>query len=276
MRRDRPVDRVKLGHQFIVDVQPSGGIEDQCIDIGLAGLGQGPPADADRHARRLAVLRALVRLGIEENLRLAGALTIDLPGHDAQLLDRSRPLEVRRRDHDASAALLQISGKFRARGCLARALQAACHHDRGRRLHQQDVTVHRAHHVDEPLVNDADHFLARPQTLGDGSPDRVLHHLIAELVDDLQMHIRLKQRRAHLAHRLADVLLADSSAPREVAEGGVESLGKRLEHWNPLQAGPDESADGGRGRSGSQFTDPSGTAGMISAQQDRRTASLRI
>ena len=51
-----------------------------------------------------------------------------------------------------------------------------------------------------------------------------------ELLDDLEVHVRLEQREPYLAHRLVDVVLGQLAARADVAEGGLEPVGKSVEH----------------------------------------------
>jgi hypothetical protein len=48
--------------------------------------------------------------------------------------------------------------------------------------------------------------------------ERILHDIIAELLDDLIMHIRLKERGAHPLHRLPNVFLGNATTPRQPAK----------------------------------------------------------
>jgi hypothetical protein len=55
--------------------------------------------------------------------------------------------------------------------------------------------------------------------------DRLLDDLVGEFLDDLQIDVRLEQRGADLAHRLADVLLGDLPPAGKGAENGGEFVG---------------------------------------------------
>ena len=240
MRLNRTVDRFKLCHQLVVDVKPPGRIEDQHIDLGLASLGKGALTHANRDTRHLAVLGALVRLGVEMNLDVSLALLIDLLGNNAQLLDRSGALQVGGGNHDTAPAPLEIRGEFAAGRRLARTLQTAHHHNGGRRLDEHDWigrrAIRRGHQRRQPLMNDADHLLARLEALGDLAPHGLLGDVVTESRDDRKMNIRFQQGGAHLAHGLRDIVVGDPPAPRKVAEGCVEPVRECFEHSSFLRS----------------------------------------
>ena len=60
--------------------------------------------------------------------------------------------------------------------------------------------------------------------------ERSLAHLRDEVLDDLEVDVGLEQREADLAHRAGDRLLVEPAAAAEVAERGLELVGKRVEH----------------------------------------------
>jgi hypothetical protein len=79
-------------------------------------------------------------------------------------------------------------------------------------------------------VDDADHLLARLEAPGHLPAEGVGHDLVAERRDHVEVHVGLQQGRAHVTHRLADVVLRDPAAAGEAAEGVAEALGEGLEH----------------------------------------------
>jgi hypothetical protein len=62
---DAGIDAAEFAHEVIVDVQATGGIEDEDIGLLLACRDEGAPADIDGDADRLAVGRDLVAFGVE-------------------------------------------------------------------------------------------------------------------------------------------------------------------------------------------------------------------
>ena len=222
---------VQLVHQVVVDVQPPGRIEDQRVDVLFLRFLERVAADLDRDADGLAVLGDLVRLGVEHDLRPAGQLVVDLVGDGLELLDRGRSLQVGGAEHDAAPALLEVPRELAA-GCgLARALQPA-HHDDGRPgadAHDARLAV-AAEELDEPLMDDADHLLPGLEALGDLGAERVVEDGVAELVDDVDVDVGLEERRADVAHRLADVGFGDLALAGELAEDVVEPVGEPFEH----------------------------------------------
>jgi hypothetical protein len=92
---------------------------------------------------------------------------------------------------------------------LSRALEPAHHDDSGRRLDQINPRVHRPHQIDQLIVNDLHHELARLKAADHLLPQRLLLHAVGEVFDHLEVDIRFQQGRANVAHRLAHVLLTD-------------------------------------------------------------------
>jgi len=88
------------------------------------------------------------------------------------------------------------------------------------------MRVHGAHQLDEPIVDDADHLLARLEALGHLPAEGVVDDLVAEGRDHVEVHIGLEQGRAHVAHRVADVVFRDPAAAGELAEGVAQALGE--------------------------------------------------
>ena len=74
----------------------------------------------------------------------------------------------------------------------------------------------------------ADDLLAGVEPLQDVLAGRALAHLGDELLDDLEVDVRLEQREPDLAHRLRDRLLVEAALAAQVAEGvliGVPAVG---------------------------------------------------
>ena len=74
------------------------------------------------------------------------------------------------------------------------------------------------------LVFDLHDLLAGVERLERLRAQGALLHGRGELLDDLEVHVRLQQREAHLAHRLRDVLLGQLAARADIAEGLLKAV----------------------------------------------------
>jgi hypothetical protein len=81
-----------------------------------------------------------------------------------------------------------------------------------------------AHQRRELLVDQLHDLLSGVQRLEHLGAERALLHRRGELLDHLEVDVRLEQREADLAHRLVDVVLGELSARADVAEGGLEAF----------------------------------------------------
>ena len=64
--------------------------------------------------------------------------------------------------------------------------------------------------------------------------ERALAHLRDELLDDVEVDVRLEQREPDLAHRARDRLLVERAAALEVAERALELVCEGVEHRAPV------------------------------------------
>ena len=220
-RRCDAADFGDLVHQFLVDVQAAGGVQDQDVKA-LASC---------RLERALGNLHRLLALD-------------DRQGRDARLLAQHAKLLLRRRaagvergEHDLLAlAPLQMDADLGRRGRLARTLQAD-HQDHRRRFRGEvDRRRLAAKGVDEGVVDDLDDLLAG----GDGAQhllaDRALPDLGDEVLDHRQRDIRLQQRHAHLAHGRVDVVFAQRAAAGQLVEDIAQLVGQTVEHRASVRA----------------------------------------
>ena len=158
VRTQRCVDLAQFVHQLVIDMQPAGGVEHEHLAIVVVCGLQGVLADGHRGSDGLAVLGDLVHLRVEVNLTWPLEV-FDLVGQCFELLDGGRALKVGGTQHRVAASLFQVGGELAARGCLARTLQTAHHHDRRAGVDLHQVCVDRAHQVDQFVVDDLDHQL---------------------------------------------------------------------------------------------------------------------
>ncbi len=203
-----------LRHQRGIDGEAAGGVDDDGVANLLAGgfqagFGDGEDRGAgggaeDGHVQRLAEGLELIRGG--------------------------RPVRVRGDEDRPTALLDHVAGQLGGAGRLARALQAD-EHDDGRIPRQMEGSIAGGQERDQLLVDDLHDLLAGGQAVEDLGAGRALAHAGHEVLDDLEVDVRLEQRQAHLAHGGIDVGLADSPAARQGTEGLAQPLAQRVEHW---------------------------------------------
>jgi hypothetical protein len=161
---------------------------------------------------------------------------VDLAPERLELLDGRRALQVAGHERGLHALLDEQVRELARGGRLARALQAA-EQDHGRRLgRERELGAGRAEQLRELLVDDLHDLLAGRQAPEHLLADRALAHCADERLDDAEVDVGLEQGEADLAHRAIDVLLAERAARAEVAEGGLQFVGKRLEHAGRMVA----------------------------------------
>jgi hypothetical protein len=207
------VDRGDLVHQVLVDRQPAGGVEDHDV-AGLLPRGlDAAQRDVDhRRPRRSTVDRDVERLA--EHLELVG---------------RGRAVRVGRDEEGAAALPDQVPGELRGRRRLAGALEAD-HRDDGRIALEVERPVAGAEELHELVVDDLHDLLAGGQGLQDVGADRLLADAADEVLDDLEVDVRLEQRETDLAHRGIDVRLADAATAGQVGERLAKALAQAVEH----------------------------------------------
>ena len=216
---DAAVDLGQLAHQFFVDVQAAGRIEDHHLHAAVLGLLDGDLAEGH------GVLRGQV--GIDGNTKLLA--------QDLQLLDGRGALQVGRHEHRLAAALLEQLAQLAAGGRLARALQAAEHQHRQFRLEVQRM-VHRAHQVDQFLVDDADELVRGVEGLEDRLADGLLGDLGDERLGDLDADVGFQQGRLHQGQPFAHVRLGQPAASAEGPDRRTEVFLKGFEHGYKAQS----------------------------------------
>ena len=87
-------------------------------------------------------------------------------------------------------------------------------------------------------MDDLHDLLARRQAPEDVLPERALFHRRGEVTGDLEVHVRLEQGQANLAHRLGNGLLIEAATASEAAERGLELVGEGVEHGRTVYAAP--------------------------------------
>ena len=217
------VDALQLFHERLVDRQATGGVEDDDARPLLPRPGHAGTAHGDRIGDPVG--------GVDRDA--------ELPAEDGQLLDGGGTLEIGRHEHHAAPLLLEPPGELGAGGRLAGALQAA-EHDHRRPPHLEvERVIDRPHEVDQLAVDDTDELLGRVEGLEDLRPDRPLHDLVEEAIDDVIGNVGLEERRAHRAEPLAHVRLGQLAPAPQGGEGTGQRGRERFEHdgsrvgWEP-------------------------------------------
>ena len=103
-------------------------------------------------------------------------------------------------------------------------MQANHHHHRGRGDFDAKLGFIGAEHVDQRIVDDLDHLLARCDRLEHLLPDRLLGDLVDEIADDGERHVRLEQGDPHLAHRRAHVRFVERTAAAQAIENAAKAI----------------------------------------------------
>ena len=204
-----------LGHQRLVDREPAGGVDDHDV--------------------------------APDPLRVLDALAGDVDGRRADRV-RDRPAMSRRLPSVSSWSA--AAGRYGSaatssgwRPCLTmyRASLAADvvlpepwrpdeRHDR--RASRRAGTSGRRRRQDrgQLLVDDLDDLLAGVEALEDLGADRALAHAGHEVLDHLEVDVRLEQGEADLAHRGVDVRLGHAATAGQPGEGLAEAVAEVVEH----------------------------------------------
>ena len=190
-RADGPVQALYLTHHVFIDMESTGGIDDQHIHVATTGFFQGAVGD---------IHRVLIAGGGEE-------VGLHLPRQGFQLLDRRRAIHVGGHHHDLLLLpFLQEAGEFGHGSGLTGTLQAG-HQDNGRRLGGQvKGVIGVAHGVDQLVIDDLHKRLAGIQALQDFLAQGLFFHLFDKLFHYWQSHIGLQQCLAYFAQGVADIV----------------------------------------------------------------------
>ena len=208
-------DDCGLDHEFVIDRQTTGGIENDHIETLAAAHIHGPLGDPDR-------------LLAEDRLHHLGP---HLLTQGRQLLRRGRTRDVEgRQQHFLALPVDEPGSDFGAGRGLARTLKTN-HHQRRRRLGRQvEAGFLGSQHFNQPVVDDLDHHLARRDALEHLRTDRGLGDLLDELLNDGQRDIRFQQGHPHLAHGFFDIGFVQRAPALQTLEDVVKPAGQTIEH----------------------------------------------
>ena len=153
----------------------------------------------------------------------AGAHTehgdVKLFADDLKLLDRGGAVNVAGDEQRILSFFLIVTGELAAVRGFTCALQTDHHDDRRRGGCDLQLGVFRAHQVDELFVDDFDDLLGGQQAFQHFCTDGALGDGLHKVLDDLEVDIRLQQRKLDLAHTLADIRLGELAFALEFLEG---------------------------------------------------------
>ena len=212
-----------LLHQFGVDAQPAGGVDDDHVVQPALRLGDRGPGHRD------GITHPVPRLGGEDVH--PGPLPDDL-----QLVDRVRTLQVGRHEQRRVALALQPEGELAGQGRLAGALQAGQHHDGGRSLGEPERTGLAAEDADQFVVDDLDDLLGGVQRAGQLEAARALLDVGDEVLDHGQVDVGLEQGAADLPGRLVEIGLGDPALAAQPLERRGEAVLESVEHEDFLRS----------------------------------------
>ncbi|MNO76272.1 hypothetical protein D3C76_673430 [compost metagenome] len=197
------MQRLDLAHHLFVDVQTTGGIDDDHVDEFQFCFFNSCGGDVDRF---------LAQVGREER-------HADVVGQGFQLLDRRRTVDVRRHDHDRLLlALFKEARQFASGGGFTRTLQTGHQNHGGRHSAQVQIFVGRAHQAFEFSLDDLHERLARRQAARHLGADSALLDRIDEVLDHRQSDVGFEQRHAHFTQGVFDVVFSQLGLAGDMAQ----------------------------------------------------------
>ena len=200
MRLHAPINLLQLVHQFVVDMQSTGGVEDNDVRSRF-------------FRRRDTVLTNLQRstvgrvFGVNRNA--------DLFTDDSQLLDSGRTLKVGSDEKRLAAFSLQQLRELAARCGFSSPLQTTHHQDGGGAFDEVERVVNRAHQIDEFLIDDPDNLFGRAERLQNIVTDCSLGNTLNEVLGDVVIDVSFQQRLPHRLHTLTNARLSETTTIHE-------------------------------------------------------------
>jgi hypothetical protein len=241
----------------LVDGEPAGRVDDDGVAHEALGV-RDPTVDDvdDRGARRCPVHR-----------------DIDRPAERLELVCGGGPIRVCGDEERPATDADDVPRELGGRRGLARPLEADENDDRGAAREMEDP-VARAEERGELLVDDRDDLLTGGEALEDLGAEGALADAGDEVLDDLEVDVRLEEREADLAHRGIDVRLGDAAAPREGRQRTAEAVAQGVEHGTGV-----DSWLGGRRRMrrscGARVLTRRGSRSVADGLTGRRGGTLR-
>ncbi|RMQ38992.1 Membrane protein [Pseudomonas syringae pv. actinidiae] len=215
------VQRLNLAHHLDIDVQTTGGIDDDHVDELQPGFLDGSQGD---------IHRLLADIGREER-------HADVVGQGFKLLDGGGTVHVDRHHHHGFLfALFKEARQLASGGGLARTLQTGHEDDRRRRDIEHQIFVGSAHQAFEFGLDDLHKRLARRQAARHLGADSTFLDAVDEVFDHRQGDVGFEQRHTHFAQGIFDVVLVQLGLASNVAQRLREAVGQIFKHARSFQA----------------------------------------
>ena len=204
MRADRLLDAGEFLHELLIDMQPSGGVEDHKIIAVILRTHDRTARDFNRVA--LPHLKDRDSDLFPDHLKLFdGGGTVNVAG------DQQRPFPLR----------FEVFGELCAMGGFSGALQPAHHQDGGQPVREAHPDIFTSHQGGHLVLDDLDDLLGGGQALENLGADRALGDGGDKILGDLIVDVGLEKRQAHLAHDLLDIRLLEFAPGLQALEYGV-------------------------------------------------------
>ena len=207
-------DHHELLHHGGVDLESSGGIDDEKIGIFIACLFERTERDAGD------VPDAFLRVDRDA----------DLAAEHFQLFDRGGTVHVACREQDLFPFVLEVQRELGAGGRLAGTVQTD-HEDDVRMRPGVELRFGGSHELDEFVVDDLDRLLSGGDALHDGFAEAGLPDFGNELVGDLDIDVGVDQGVADVLHGFCDIGFGNGRLAAELAEDFLEFVGKIFKHF---------------------------------------------
>ena len=201
-------------HQRVVNVQATGGIDDE--DVHLLPLG-GIQRTRGDVSRFFAGFR-----GDED-----GA---DLFGQGFQLLYRRRAVHVGGNEADFFLVVNKFFREFGAGGGFAGALQACQEDDGGRLSGEVEGAVFFAHDAHQLALYGFNKGLVGREFQADFLTDGGVFDGLDDFLDDWQGNVGFDQRHAHITQHLADVVFGDAGLAAQFFECALQAFAEIVKH----------------------------------------------
>jgi len=209
------VQGLDLLHQLAIDMQATGGIDNQHIGKGLASGSHSVGGN----------IEGLLLGATGEKM---GA---NISGQCLQLLDGGRPVDIRTHHHDLFlVALLQVASQLGNRGGLTGTLQT-CHQNDGRRRYGEvELLVAGAHHRFQLLLDDLQELLPGIEAALDLDTHGAVAHMVDKVLDDRQGNVSFQQGHAHFAQGFLDIVFGEMSLAANFSQAEGKSVAEGFKH----------------------------------------------
>ena len=154
----------------------------------------------------------------------------DLVAELHELVDGGGSVDVGGDQQRLAALLAQPDRQLGGGGGLARALQADQHDHRAAWRVELELVALAAEHLDQLVVDDLDDLLAGLNPVEHFGAERLLTHIGHEVLDDLEVDVRLEQGKADLAQGDVKVGLGDLRLATQAVGDGLQACREGFEH----------------------------------------------